>query len=199
MKQRQQIHNLLAPHSHLMNFFDSHFNATRLGSPDTQRVFLRLLDFTLDALRSSISHPMARELRLRIVLFSLKVLRVSDTAGAAVQWRLKDKILSAGLSWFQFTPKWSFGSNMLQLKTEVKLINDIKVGLKAVSHVTATHPVGSVVSVAQKESLFEILLESEQARLNVWIRPTNQGQSPRPEIMTNHGKASLEVSFPNGL
>jgi phosphatidylinositol 4-kinase len=111
MKQRQQIHNLLAPHTHLIQFFDSHFNATRLGSPDTQRVFLRLLDFTLDALRSSISHPMARELRLRIVLFSLKVLRVSDTAGAAAQWRLKDKILSAGLSWFQFTPKWSFGSN----------------------------------------------------------------------------------------
>lgn len=195
MKQRQQIHNLLAPHTHLIQFFDSHFNATRLGSPDTQRVFLRLLDFTLDALRSSISHPMARELRLRIVLFSLKVLRVSDTAGAAAQWRLKDKILSAGLSWFQFTPKWSFGSNMLQLKTEVKLINDIKVGLKAVSHITATHPVSSVVSVAQKESLFEILLESEQARLNVWIRPLNQGQSPRPEIMTNHGKASLEVAL----
>ncbi|GAP83384.1 putative phosphatidylinositol 3 [Rosellinia necatrix] len=195
MKQRQQIHNLLAPHTNLMQFFDSHFNATRLGSPDTQRIFLRLLDLTLDALTHSISHPMAREIRLKIVLFSLKVLRASDSAGAAAQYRLKDKILSAGLSWFKFTPKWSFGSNMLQLKTEVKLINDIAGGFKAVSHITATHPVSSLVSMAQKESLFEILLESEQARLNVWIHPLNGGNLPRPDIMTSHGKAALEAAL----
>lgn len=138
---------------------------------------------------------MARELRLRIVLFSLKVLRVSETAGAAAQWRLKDKILSAGLSWFRFSPKWSFGSNMLQLKTEVKLINDIKNGLKAVSHITATHPVSNLVFSTQKESLFEILLESEQARLNVWIHPLNEGNLLRPELMTSHGKVTLEVSL----
>ncbi|KAI0863222.1 phosphatidylinositol 3 [Xylaria cubensis] len=194
-KQRQQIHNLLAPHTQLMQFFDSHFNATRLGSPDTQRVFLRLLDLTLDALKSSISHPMARELRLKIIIFSLKVLRVSETAGAAAQWRLKDKILSAGLSWFQFSPKWSFGSNMLQLKSEVKMINDIKNGLKAVSHITATRPLSNIVSSTQKESLFEILLESEQARLNVWIHPLNEGHTLRPEIMTSHGKVTLEAAL----
>ncbi|KAF2973077.1 hypothetical protein GQX73_g651 [Xylaria multiplex] len=194
-KQRQQIHNLLAPHTHLMQFFNSHFNATRLGSPDTQRIFLRLLDLTLEALKSSISHPMAREIRLRIVLFSLKVLRVSETAGIAAQWRLKDKILSAGLSWFKFAPKWSFGSNLLQLKTEVKLINDIKIGLKAVSHITPTHPIGGLVFFTQKESLFEILLESEQARLNVWIHPLNEGHLLRPEIMTSHGKVTIEAAL----
>ncbi|KAI1311435.1 phosphatidylinositol 3 [Xylaria venustula] len=194
-KQRHQIHNLLAPHTHLMQFFGSHFNATRLGSSDTQRVFLRLLDLTLDALKTSISHPMAREIRLRIVLFSLKVLRVSETAGVTAQWRLKDKILSAGLSWFKFAPKWSFGSNLLQLKTEVKLINDIKTGLKAVSHITPTHIVSGLLAVTQKESLLDILLESEQARLNVWIHPLNEGGSLRPEIMTSHGKATLEAAL----
>ncbi|KAI8624667.1 phosphatidylinositol 3 [Xylariaceae sp. FL1651] len=193
-KRRQQVHNLLAPHTQLMQFFGSHFNATRLGSPDTQRIFLRLLDLTLDALKHSISHPMAREIRLRIILFSLKVLKVTETAGAVAQWRLKDKILSAGLSWFRFAPKWSFGSNILQLKTEVQLISDVKIGLKAVSHI-ATKPMGSLKSVAQKESLFEILLESEQARLNVWIHPLNEGNQPRPDIMTGHGKANLEATL----
>ncbi|KAI1369409.1 phosphatidylinositol 3 [Xylaria arbuscula] len=194
-KQRQQIHNLLAPHTHLMHFFDSHFNATRLGSSDIQKVFLRLLDLTLDALKSAISHPLAREIRLRIILFSLKVLRVSETAGVTAQLRLKDKVLSAGLSWFKFAPKWSFGSNALQLKTEVKLINDVKTGLRAVSHIAPAHHVNGLVSVAQKESLFEILLESEQARLNVWINPVNEGNSLRPEIMTSHGKATLEAAL----
>jgi phosphatidylinositol 4-kinase len=176
-----------------MQFFGSHFNATRLGSPDTQRIFIRMLDLTLDALKRSISHPMAREIRLRIILFSLRVLQVSETAGAAAQWHLKDKILTAGLSWFNFAPKWSFGSNILQLKTEVQLIHDVKSGLKAVSHIM-THPAGGLKSVAQKESLFEILLDSEQARLNVWIHPINEGNMLRPEIMTSHGKVNLEVS-----
>jgi phosphatidylinositol 4-kinase len=121
---------------------------------------------------------------------------VSETAGAAAQWRLKDKILSAGLSWFKFAPKWSFGSNILQLKTEVKLIDDIKNGLQAVSHIMTTHPVGGVTSMAQKESLLEVLLNSEQARLNVWIHPVNEGHQQRPDMMkTSHGRAALEVSL----
>ncbi|KAI2635364.1 phosphatidylinositol 3 [Xylaria nigripes] len=189
-RQKQQVHNLLAPHTQLVQFFGSHFNATRLSSPDTQRIFLRLLDLTLNALRFSISHPMAREIRLRIVLFSLKVLQASKTIGTAAQCRLKDKILSAGLSWFKFPPKWSFGSNILQLKTEAKLIYDIKDGLKLVAYVTNIN-----VSMAQKEALLEMLLESEHARLNVWIHPVNEGNLPRPSIMTSHGKAILEANL----
>jgi len=119
---------------------------------------------------------------------------VSETAGPAAQWRLKDKILSAGLSWFEFAPKWSFGSNILQLKTEVKLIIDIKNGLKAVSQITTTHSGGVLVSMSQKELLLDILLDSEQARLNVWIHPLSEGNLARPEILTHHGKAALEVS-----
>ncbi|CAJ2501429.1 Uu.00g042820.m01.CDS01 [Anthostomella pinea] len=193
-KRRQMIHNLLAPHTRLMQFFSSHFNATRLGSPDTQRVFLRMLDLTLDALKRAISHPMARELRLRIILFSLRVLRVSGAAGTMSQWRLKDKILSAGLSWFKYAPKWSFGSNILQLKTEVQLIGDVMTGLKAVSHVAA-HAVGSFKTLVQKEALLEILLESEQARLNVWVHPMRDPHNQRPAIMTRHGIATLEATL----
>ncbi|KAI1259653.1 phosphatidylinositol 3 [Xylariaceae sp. FL1019] len=193
-KRRQQVHNLLSPHTQLMQFFGSHFNATRLGSPDTQRIFLRLLDLTLDALKCSISHPMARGIRLRILLFSLRVLVASENAGAAAQWRLKDKILSAGLSWFKYAPKWSFGSNILQLKTEAQLIRDVKLGLNAVSKVgVQAATVGKYM--AQKESLLEILLDSEEARLNVWIHPLNEGHLPRADMMTSHGKAHLETAL----
>ncbi|KAI1326204.1 phosphatidylinositol 3 [Xylariaceae sp. FL0255] len=192
-KQRQQVHNLLSPHTQLIQFFGSHFNATRLGSPDTQRTFLRMLDLTLDALKESISHPMAREIRLRIVLFSLRVLKASETAGSAAQWRLKDKILSAGLTWFRHAPKWSFGSNILQLKTEAQLISDVKTGLKAVSQIPNSLKI--VLSIVRKEALLEILLDSEQARLNVWIHPLNEAHQLRPEIMTNHGKANLEAAL----
>lgn len=153
-----------------------------------------MLDLTLDTLKKSVSHPMARELRLRIILFSLRVLRVSTAVRTLTQWRLKDKILSAGLSWFKFAPKWSFGSNLLQLKTEVRLIGDVMTALRAVSYIGA-QAVGNFKILAQKETLLQTLLESEQARLNVWIHPLNEGHHQRPHMMTHHGRTALEVSF----
>ncbi|KAI0483053.1 hypothetical protein GGR56DRAFT_622734 [Xylariaceae sp. FL0804] len=193
-RRRQHVHDLLAPHTRLTQFFSSHFNATRLGSRDTQKIFLRMLDLTLDSLRVSISHPMARELRLRIILFSLRVLNVSGTASTLTQWRLKDKILSAGLSWFKYTPKWSFGSNILQCKTEAQLIGDVLASLKAASHV-AVQAVGNFRSLVQKESLLAILLSSEQARLGVWINPLHEDHHQRSDLMTKHGQAALETSL----
>ncbi|KAL7629182.1 phosphatidylinositol-4- kinase [Parahypoxylon ruwenzoriense] len=190
-KRRQQVHNLLAPHTRLVQFFSSHFNATRLGSPDTHRIFLRMLDKTLDALKNSASHPMARELRLRIVIFSLRVLRMSPTVCTLTQWRLKDKILSGGLDWFKFSPKWSFGSNLLQLKTEVRLIGDVMTALRAVSSI-GVNAIGSFRALAQKEALLQILLESEQTRLNVWVHPVNEGNHQRPHLLTHSGRTALE-------
>lgn len=190
-RRRQQVHNLLAPHTRLVQFFSSHFNATRLGSPDIHRIFLRMLDITLDALKKSISHPMARELRLRVILFSLRVLKSSTTVRQATQWRLKDKILSAGLSWFKFSPKWSFGSNLLQLKTEVRLISDVMNALKTVSLI-ASQTVGNLKGLAQKEALLQTLLESEQIRLNVWVHPLNDG--PRQHMLA-HNKTALETTL----
>lgn len=136
---------------------------------------------------------MARELRLRIILFSLKVLRMSTAVRALTQWRLKDKILSAGLSWFRFAPKWSFGSNLLQLKTEVRLIGDVMNALKSVSYVGA-QAVGNFKVLVQKETLFQVLLESEQTRLNVWVHPLNESHQ-RPHLTMHHSKTALEVNL----
>ena len=51
---------MLAPHSRLLQFLQSHFNATRLGSADTQKRFLRLLSVTLDAFVDVLNHPNRR-------------------------------------------------------------------------------------------------------------------------------------------
>ena len=152
-----------------------------------------MLDLTLEAQINAISHPMARELRLRILLFGLKVLKSSSTTGVLAQWRLKDKILSAGLSWFNYAPSWSFGSNILQIKTELRLIIDVLAGIKSISYIAA-HSVGSVKALQQKEQLLQILLESEQARLTVWVYPTDEGKHHQSHIMSKEGKAQTEVS-----
>src|SRR5438552_4074944 len=94
-KRQQAAHNLLVPHTRLLQFFGSHFNATRLGSPHQQKMFHRMLGATLDGLKHSTGHPLARELRCQLILFGLKVLRYSTAMGYRAQWRLKDNILNA--------------------------------------------------------------------------------------------------------
>lgn len=191
-KRKQLVHDMLSPHTRLLQFFSSHFNATRLGSVDTRRVFLRMVDLTLDALRDASPHPMARELRFLIILYALKVLRSSTMIGATAQWRLKEKILLAGLSWFKHSPKWSFGSNMLQLKTEIRLITDVLAALKQVAFI-GTNTTNNVKSLQAKEQLFQILLENEQTRLSVWISPVNSPQgSSHPHLHLHSNKAVTE-------
>jgi phosphatidylinositol 4-kinase len=171
-KKQQIAHNLLAPHSRLLQFLGSHFNATRLGSPHTQRIFLRLLRATLNGLEHSTGHPLAREIRFQAVLFGLKVLKYSTGLPAAGSWRLKNQILTAALSWFSFAPRWSFGGNRLQIKAEAQLLYDVAGALHSVSSIGA-HAKGAMGSLQAKEELLIQLLENEHARLTVWLFPLN--------------------------
>ncbi|KAF9770430.1 hypothetical protein IL306_012054 [Fusarium sp. DS 682] len=191
-KKKQLVHDILSPHARLLQFFASHYNATRLGSPDIQKVFLRMLDLTLEAMKQSATHPMAREIRFQIVLFGLRVLRSSTTLKPAAQWRLKERILTAALSWFRSAPKWSFGSNLLQMKTEIRLISDVLAALQQVSFIGA-QTVGNVKSLQSKEQLLDLLLRNEQLRLIVWVNPLN---NPGNQALTQTAsKAPTEAAL----
>jgi phosphatidylinositol 4-kinase len=186
------VHDILSPHARLLQFFSSHFNATRLGCPDIQRIFIRMLDLTLDAVKDCTSHPLARELRCQIVLFGLQVLRWSTIISSTAQHRLKEKILSAGLSWFRSSPKWSFGSNLVQLKTEFRLISDVLSAMKVVSFIGANTT--GINSLHSKEQLLLLLLENEQSRLTVWISPLNQHHA-HLTLHHNSSKAATEAAL----
>jgi phosphatidylinositol 4-kinase len=170
----------------LLQFLGSHFNATRLGSPHTEKAFVRLLNITLEGLKHSTGHPLAREIRFQIVLFGFKVLKYSTTISVATRYTLKDEILSAALSWFSFAPQWSFGGNRLQVKAEVRLLADVSAELQNAAKI-GQKPTASSRSLQAKESLLQTLIESEQTRLNVWLYPLNESGSrgaskPPPEV-----------------
>ncbi|KAH7626399.1 putative STT4 protein [Sordaria sp. MPI-SDFR-AT-0083] len=194
-KRKQLVHNVLAPHTRLLQFFASHYNATRLGNLDTQQIFLRLLEVTLTAMKLSHPHPMAREIRFQTVLFGLRVLATSTTMATTAQWRLKDLVLSAGLSWFCAAPCWSFGSNVLQLKTEITLISDVLMALKMTTTVGA-QTVGKK-SLASKERLLQLLLENEQSRLIVWVQPLGEPLKTPHHLIhhTNTNKNLVEAAI----
>jgi phosphatidylinositol 4-kinase len=105
LKRQQDVHNLIAPHLRILQFLASHFNATRLASIHTQRLFYRLAIVTLEGLKTSKAHPLAREMHFQAVLFGLNVLRHSTGLDQAAQWRLKDTILSGALAWFSHQPR----------------------------------------------------------------------------------------------
>ena len=170
VKKQQAAHNLIAPHLRILQFLSSHFNAGRLGSPNSQRIFLKLIFATLEGLKSSAGHPLAREFHFQAILFGLNILRHGSSIDSAARWTLKDTILSAALSWFSHPPRWSFGGNRLQIKAEVLLMADIGSALRAISYLFAKS-VGALQSLAMKQDLLLMLVEDEHMRLVVWLYP----------------------------
>ena len=173
---KQQVaHDLIAPHLRLLQFLNGHFNANRQGSPHLHRIFLSMITTTLQGLRHSAAHPLAREFYLQAVLFGINLLRHCIGFDQATRWKLKDTILSAALSWFSHPPRWSFGGNRLQIKAEVRLLSDVEDGLSTISRLFEK-PAGSSSSLALKQDLLQALLQHEHTRLEVWLYPLDHGK-----------------------
>ena len=169
-KRQQLTHDLLAPHLRLTHLLASHFSASRLVAPSVERVYGRLMRITMLAMRHTVAQPLAREAHFQIVLLALRVLRHSVHLTAASQWRLKDPTLSAGLAWFARPPQWSFGSNRLQLKAELKIMSDVIGLLREVSTI-GSKPSRALVSLQAKQDLLQLFLSQEIGRLGVWTSP----------------------------
>lgn len=169
-KRRQIVHNLIAPHLRLTQFLSSHFNSSRLTAPSVERTYARLMRITAAAMKSSVGHPLAREVHFHIVLLALDFLKLSTRLNPAAQWRLKDATLSAGLAWFANPPLWSYGSNKLQLKAEIKLLSDVAHALSRLASI-GSRSTGALASLQSKQDLLHHLLALESNRLSVWINP----------------------------
>lgn len=160
----------LTPHLKLLHLLSSHYHANRHGNPHIQQIFLRLVRISLEGLKHASGHPLAREVRFRLVLFGLQVLRFSTGLGENQQIALKDLILSAGLSWFKFAPRWSFGGNKLQVKAEAHVLQDVANLLQVVANT------GGNKDTRLKQDLLLLLVENEQTRLATWLYPLDHSR-----------------------
>ncbi|PYI10521.1 phosphatidylinositol 4-kinase [Aspergillus sclerotiicarbonarius CBS 121057] len=169
-KNQQKAQSALTPHFQILQFFESHFAAVRLGNSQIQSLFCRLVDKTTVGFLQASCHPLARELHFRIVLFSLKVLKNSRLPDQNLVWKLKDQILSAALTWFKHPPRWSFGGNRLQIKAEDRILSDVASALADVTGI-ACHSRSSPKTLQARQELLQLLLEDERSRLRVWLYP----------------------------
>ncbi|EHY51910.1 phosphatidylinositol-4- kinase [Exophiala dermatitidis] len=170
-RQAQAAHNTISPHFRLMQFFESHFNAIRLGSANTQRTFIRMLERTLRGIVHIEGHPLLREMQFQVVCAALRVLQFSTCLNKLSMWRLKDLVLSAGLHWFSKPPAWSFGGNRLQIKAEIQVMHDVIGLLQNTRNFSSGSSATGRDSSLQKHDLLEALLANEISRLNVWLNP----------------------------
>ncbi|KAH9860737.1 hypothetical protein J1614_012069 [Plenodomus biglobosus] len=168
-KRQQQIYNLIAPHFRLLQFLSSHFSASRLSKSDVERVYVRLMHVTLDAMNCGCSQPLAREAYFHIILLGLRIARYCITLSPTIKWRLIDRILTGALAWFAKAPQWSFGGNRLQIKAETHVLMDVQAQLEIIGKVAAAADVGAKLKA--KQDLLSLLIVNEHTRLMVWLFP----------------------------
>ena len=186
-KQIQSAQNTISPHLRVLQFFQSHFNAIRLGSANTQRTFIRMMDRTLRGFMHIKGHPLLREMQFHVVLFALRLLRFGTCFSKLSLWRFKDQAISIGLRWFASPPAWSFGGNRLQMKAELQLMQDVIVLLRSVGSI-GNSTSANRKDTADKQALLVALLEDEISRLDVWLHPmSNTSHSPQ----SDHGPTNL--------
>lgn len=99
-RQQKHVHAIIAPLVCIVDFLTSHYNATRLCTSASNRIFYRFARVTLRAMPRAASHPLARELHFRIVLLCTQILLHATGLSQAAQARLKSHILSVALAWF---------------------------------------------------------------------------------------------------
>ncbi|RAH69024.1 1-phosphatidylinositol 4-kinase STT4 [Aspergillus aculeatinus CBS 121060] len=199
-RNQERAQEKLMPHLRVLEFFESQFNATRLANAQAQPLFCRLVDATMTGLLHASSHPLARELHFRVILFSLKVLGDCSSQDAHFQWRLKDQILSAALTWFKTSPRWSFGGNRLQIKAEDNILRDVISALKGVSAISRQTQ-GVYRSLQSKQDLLHVFIENERSRLRVWLYPLDSDrkhtspQSSSPKSLTEEATTLLRLAW----
>ncbi|KIV94536.1 hypothetical protein PV10_02292 [Exophiala mesophila] len=188
--QAQVAHDIISPHFRLIQFFESHYNAIRLGSANSQRTFVRMLERTLQGFRKLKWHPLLREILFHMVLFALRVLNTSTCISRLDMWRLRDVTLSVGLRWFSNPQGWGFGGNRLQMRAEVQVMGEV-LGVLA----TSKHPIFASSATRkdplQKHELLETLIANEINRLTVWLNPLGAGgQSHAETQLTSYARTA---------
>ncbi|KAL2834517.1 hypothetical protein BDW59DRAFT_138003 [Aspergillus cavernicola] len=204
LQQQKLAQSILAPHLHIIQFFESHFNAVRLGNAQTRHLFCRFIDRTTVGLLHASNHPLARELHFRIISFCLKVLKHCTSLDTVTLWRLKHQILSASLNWFRNPPRWTFGGNRLQLKAEDRILSDVVAALAKVSNI-GCNTRWPYTSLQAKQDLLQVLLENERSRLKVWLFPLepdrkhNTSLSPLSKHLTEENMLRIAWAESPGL
>ncbi|KAI1320618.1 phosphatidylinositol-4- kinase [Mortierella claussenii] len=209
---------LFAPHVIWIEFLSSRFQATRYGSGDMVDMFTRLLQLTFDTGYKMSTHPLAREGRFQLILLGLRLIQ-SNRMEALVEYKVRSALYLAALSWFELSPRWSFGGNKMLSKTETRIMKEFGAALDQdkifLDSILSSFQSGESQSgvgpnyiitndltrdtIVRKHTqcrrLLSLLNENELNRLSVWSTPLIlNGTSPEVNV---HEKSFSEEGWRN--
>ncbi|KAI8595057.1 hypothetical protein EDD21DRAFT_56808 [Dissophora ornata] len=195
---------LFASHVIWVEFLSSRLQATLYRNKDMIDTFTRLLQLTFSSGYKMSAHPLAREGRFQLLLLGLRLLQ-SNRMEALIEYKLRSALYLSALSWFELSPRWSFGGNKMLSKTETRLMKEFGLALEqdkilldnilSSIQATAEGQEGSsksnyifaekltrdavVRKHTQSRRLLALLIENELNRLGVWNTPlVLRGASP---------------------
>ncbi|KAI5302584.1 phosphatidylinositol-4- kinase, partial [Ascosphaera pollenicola] len=160
-RQQHKAQSMINPHSRVLQFLTSQYNATRLSSPHIEASFVRIVTHTMVSLREIGGHPLCRELYFSALLFSLDIIKDCRSISKPLVWRLKDLTLSAALTWFKHPPWWSYGGNRIQLTKEGSLLRAVDEHLNDMTWNGVTGS-SATQSLSAKRNLLRMLVAHER-------------------------------------
>ncbi|KAM0792098.1 hypothetical protein ACM66B_004802 [Microbotryomycetes sp. NB124-2] len=177
---------LLQPHGRFLTFLSSRYQAFRYRSIDLVHACLLLVIRSVRAYKLWSTHQLTRELRMKLVSFGFCVLQGSRLE-TAVEYNLRAKLYDAALSWFASPPGWSYGSNRVQLKSDLAAMEELASTIKSdvptydlmlsstldrTGQLPGRVPLKTATALhSQRVQLLGALLDNEMDRLKLWLNP----------------------------
>ncbi|KAK7206285.1 hypothetical protein BZA70DRAFT_256117 [Myxozyma melibiosi] len=180
--------NSFAPHLYVVEMLASHFQSSKFQSLHLFEIFERSLRIALLNMAHGSYHPLVRQNRFNIILFSLKLLEGYSSLSSQRSTFFKNLVLTAALTWFSKPPGYPFGGNRLQLKSEFRLLLDV---YQRVKTLRVNGPEKALFLDVKKELLLQFL-SHEVYGMSIWLDPL--GFVPYRELKQQIPKRSFEPS-----
>lgn len=175
-KRQKYTSDIVSPLVRVYQFMTSHFYATRFAAPFIGRVYLRTIQKASNIIGLSPGQPIAREMHFRRALSALRVSTTLQTAGDDFVWMMRDNALAHAFKWFSQPPRWSFGGNKLQLKTDLKILSDL-ISILGVLMTNTPPATATRRPLYPRYELLSAFVQDEIHRLTVWLSPLDGGNS----------------------
>ncbi|KAK0552405.1 phosphatidylinositol-4- kinase [Tilletia horrida] len=181
-------HKMFTPHLTLVQLMASRYQAFRYRDPTTVLALVRLIQRCAAATKQMSGHPLAREARFSLIIFGFRLLQGSRLDGL-VEYELRNALYKMAFAWFAVSPQWTFGSNYLQVRTEMQLMTEflevLKLDKVRASYLITSYPSSfsgvrlpgqmtvqaSAKLFNERRALLQLLLENELSRFSVWANP----------------------------
>lgn len=166
-KDAKSARALLEPHLNVLRFLSSRLATPQSHNITGQKIVLQIVRATMKAMAAGAvsDHMFARDLRLRVLMMGmrmatiLKVLRLT-----AIRRRFSDLLYDAALSTFASSPRWAFGSDVGQMRTDRQQFVTLLEYVESDSIPNST-------TLQSKSQLLAYLIETEISRIDLWLSP----------------------------